>query len=280
MSWRDRRAPSVRRSRHSARLRRALTRVRARWIARRAFVLDARVRERGVGADSDRRHRIGPIGAVAGVGFDQLRAASRTEVNDAAQMMRPRLPGAAEMDHLNRRLERGAGLEREHEAVGEIGGIERGEGLAPGLVAGGQRRLDQRRALGQGARGRGEPGAGRQRADVGELGREASIDQHDAMARAGEAPARDVGRGDAPAPPAAGGNAVRCSGRRSVKRHASSRRVGKPSSAKRASAAVAARGEPARLGRGGARAEGVEIGRGLGMRCHRLCPQAASPSVA
>src|SRR6185437_16405539 len=90
-----------------------------------------------------------------------------------------------------RQAQHGSGLERQDEAIGEEGGVERGEGLVALGVTLLDRAGQQFRPLGKRSRRRGEPNALRQRARLRKLRRELAIDQHEAVRIALEPPRID-----------------------------------------------------------------------------------------
>jgi hypothetical protein len=89
-----------------------------------AVVLDLDAAQRGTRADIQRRDTVAPICALAGEALDHGGAASLAELDHVAHMRRLRRSRASDVDDLNRTVEDHAGLEREHEAVGEEGGVK------------------------------------------------------------------------------------------------------------------------------------------------------------
>ena len=85
-----------------------------------------------------------------------------------------------QMHHLDRAVERHAGIERQHEPIGEEGRVERGKRFIRPLVLG-ERVLDKERPLGERRGSRSEIGTVRQRRKIGKLGREAAANEHDAI---------------------------------------------------------------------------------------------------
>src|SRR5216683_1643097 len=108
-----------------------------------AVVLDLDAAQSGALAQAQRRDAVAPIGAFTGEVLDHRRAAALAEQDEVAHMCGLRRSRAPDMDDLHRTVEDDAGFQREHETIGEEGGVERGKGLGAAGIAVVNRRFEQ-----------------------------------------------------------------------------------------------------------------------------------------